>query len=129
MAIKVTKEIVKNILKDVDKKVKAADDGAELIPRSTLEKKQPKDKVLKIKNKKLIAKDGEQTATQVKIKKENIKLKDQSKAADEVVEDLKIDLLDNKIGREILSDFNINKITSEEDIKVLIDKISKKFAK
>ena len=47
MAIKVTKEIVKNILKDVDKKVKAADDGAELIPRSTLEKKQPKDKVLK----------------------------------------------------------------------------------
>ena len=91
MAIKVTKEIVKNILKDVDKKVKAAEDGPELIPRSTLEKKQPKDKVLKIKNKKLIAKDGEQTATQVKIKKENIKLKDQSKAADEVVEDLKID--------------------------------------
>jgi len=42
MAIKVTKEIVKSILKDVDKKVQAADEGAELIPRSTLEKNSQK---------------------------------------------------------------------------------------
>ena len=137
MVVKILKTIASVKLKKksgidfeaIEKKIKAAEEGVDLTPRSNLEKKKSTDKTLKIKDKKLTLKEGQQTATKVKIKQEKIKLKDQSKQADEVLEDIKIDLLDNKIGREILSDFNINKITSEEDIKVLIQKISQKFAK
>ena len=137
MVVKILKTIASEKLKKksgidfeaIEKKIKAAEEGVDLTPRSNLEKKKSTDKTLKIKDKKLTLKEGQQTATKVKIKQEKIKLKDQSKQADEVLEDIKIDLLDNKIGREILSDFNINKITSEEDIKVLIQKISQKFAK
>ena len=88
MAVKITKEIAKNIFKSVDQKVKAADEGAELTPRFNLEKKKSTDKTLKIKDKKLTLKEGQQTATKVKIKQEKIKLKDQSKQADEVLEDI-----------------------------------------
>ena len=137
MVVKILKTIAREKLKKksgidfeaIEKKIKAAEEGVDLTPRSNLEKKKSTDKTLKIKDKKLTLKEGQQTATKVKIKQEKIKLKDKSKQADEVLEDIKIDLLDNKIGREILSDFNINKITSEEDIKVLIQKISQKFAK
>jgi len=117
-------------LDEVADKVKAAEEGTELTPRGNLLKKEPKDKKIKIgKDKKITLKDGEQSATQVKIIKEKIKIKDVDQQADEVLEDLKLTSINEKISQEILTDFNINKITSEDDIKVLIEKISEKFAK
>ena len=137
MVVKILKSIAKEKLKkktnvdfgEIEQKIKKFEEGGELVPRTNLEKELPTDKKLKIRNKKITVKEGEKTATQIKIKEEKVKLPDRSKGADEVVEDIKLDMLDNKIGIEILKDFNINKIESAEDIKLLISKISAKYAK
>ena len=137
MVVKILKSIAKEKLKkktnvdfgEIEQKIKKFEEGEELVPRANLEKELPTDKKLKIRNKKITVKEGEKTATQIKIKEEKVKLPDRSKGADEVVEDIKLDMLDNKIGIEILKDFNINKIESAEDIKLLISKISAKYAK
>ena len=85
MVVKILKTIASVKLKKksgidfeaIEKKIKAAEEGVDLTPRSNLEKKKSTDKTLKIKDKKLTLKEGQQTATKVKIKQEKIKLKDQ----------------------------------------------------
>jgi len=111
----------------IEKKIKEFEQGKELEPRQNLEKTLPTDKKVKIKNKEVIIKEGDETT--VKIKKNKVKVPDRGKDADEVVEDIKLDLFDNKIGVSILNDFNINNINSADDIKVLIQKISQKYSK
>ena len=137
MLIKVLKTAAKEKLKkktnidfsEIEKKVKQAEEGGEIVPRNNLLKDNATDQTVTVKDKKIKTKKGEETATQVNVEKNNIKVKDVDQQADEVLEDLKVGSLNQKITQDILRDFNINKINSEDDIKALIEQISTKFAK
>ena len=125
-----TKEKAKQILKDAGEKVTQAEKGnVTLESRTNLLKQDATDQTVKVKDKKTTVKKNDPTATTVKVEKNNIKVKDVDQQADEVLEDLKVSAFNEKITQDILRDFNINKINSEDDIKALIEQISNKFVK
>jgi len=129
MVIAITKSAVKEILKDAGKKVKAAEAGEELTPRGDLLSETVEKKKVKIKDKTttVVAPDG----TSVQISKSDFKTKvpKPDQRADETLEGMKLEMLDNKIGRSILTDFNIDNIQNAEDISTYIQTISEKFKK
>jgi hypothetical protein len=135
---KIGKEVAKELLNNSQKIIKNYESGKakDLTPRNNL-LNEPTVGTVEIKNQagdavkpKLDVKQGKTTETtiakkDVKVKKPEV----DAKAADEVLEERKFYLNENKIGIDVLSDFNINKINNDQDIAQLIESISKKFAK
>jgi len=127
-----TKEGAKKLLDDSQKLIKEIDEGniKELTPRENLLKK-PSTKKIKVEGKTAKKVFDDETSETI-IRKQDFKVKKPAideKAADDVLEARFGQLDNNKIGREILSDFNIDKINSEQDIAEYIELISKKYAK
>jgi len=127
--ITITKSIAKKILEQAGKKVKAAEAGEKLTPRGDLLSETVKKKQVKIKDNTTTAVLPDGTSVQINKKDFKTKVPKPDKRADETLEGLKLEMLDNKIGRSILSDFNIDNIQNADDIAKYIEAISLKFAK
>jgi len=127
-----TKESAKKLLDDSQKVIKEFEKGnlKELTPRENLLKK-PSTKTLEVEGKPKKKVFDDETSETV-IRKEDFKVKKpkiDEAGADDIIEARIFKLSDNKIGREILTDFNINKIDNEKDIAEYIELISQKYAK
>jgi len=128
----VSKEAAQKLLDDSQKVIKEFEKGnlKELTPRENLLKK-PSTKTLEVEGKPKKKVFDDETSETV-IRKEDFKVKKpkiDEAGADDILEARRFKLLDNKIGREILTDFNINKINDEKDIAEYIELISQKYAK
>lgn len=128
----VSKEAAQKLLDDSQKVIKEFEKGniKELTPRENLLKK-PSTKTLEVEGKPKKKVFDDETSETV-IRKEDFKVKKpkiDEAGADDIIEARFGNLLDNKIGREILTDFNINKIDNENDIAEYIELISQKYSK